>query len=222
MTTPWRASCAPRSMPRGSSRSIPAGRAWRRRPRRRRSTTGTTPTAEAEPAARAERVAAFVRAADGLETAGFCSTEGVEAAFANSAGQRAHRPLDERACSTGSPGPAARTERRGPHRRSSRDLDGAAAGEEATRAGPRRRRRHRPRARPLRGGPVARVRRRTSSLPGASTASTAAPSRRAARSPASARRSSTLPSRSPTTSPTRWRSASASTPRERRSAATSS
>ncbi len=45
-------------------------------------------TAAAEPAERAERVDAFVRAAGGLETAGFCSTEGVEVAFANSAGQR--------------------------------------------------------------------------------------------------------------------------------------
>ena len=45
-------------------------------------------TAEAPPAERAGRVGAFVAAADGLETAGFCSTEGVEIAFANSAGQR--------------------------------------------------------------------------------------------------------------------------------------
>jgi predicted Zn-dependent protease len=45
-------------------------------------------TAAAQPAERAERVGAFVRAADGLETAGFCSTEGLEVAFANSAGQR--------------------------------------------------------------------------------------------------------------------------------------
>jgi predicted Zn-dependent protease len=46
-------------------------------------------TAAAEPAERADRVGAFVASADGLETAGFCSTEGIEIAFANSAGQRA-------------------------------------------------------------------------------------------------------------------------------------
>ena len=45
-------------------------------------------TAEAPPVERAGRVGAFVAAAGGLETAGFCSTEGVEVAFANSAGQR--------------------------------------------------------------------------------------------------------------------------------------
>ena len=45
-------------------------------------------TATAEPDARASRVAAFVRAAGDLESAGYCSTEGVEMAFANSAGQR--------------------------------------------------------------------------------------------------------------------------------------
>jgi predicted Zn-dependent protease len=45
-------------------------------------------TADAPPVERAGRVGAFVAAADGLETAGFCSTEGVEVAFANSAGQR--------------------------------------------------------------------------------------------------------------------------------------
>jgi predicted Zn-dependent protease len=45
-------------------------------------------TASAEPAERARRVGAFVTAADNLETAGYCSTEGVRIAFANSAGQR--------------------------------------------------------------------------------------------------------------------------------------
>jgi predicted Zn-dependent protease len=45
-------------------------------------------TARAEPDARADRVGAFVHAADGLETAGFCSTTGGLVAFANSAGQR--------------------------------------------------------------------------------------------------------------------------------------
>ena len=46
-------------------------------------------TAAAEPDARAERVAEFVGAAGGLETAGYCSTEAGSVAFANSAGQRA-------------------------------------------------------------------------------------------------------------------------------------
>ncbi|GIF36563.1 TldD/PmbA family protein [Actinoplanes xinjiangensis] len=44
-------------------------------------------TARADPAERAERVGAFVRAAGGLETAGYCRTVYVSAAFANSAGQ---------------------------------------------------------------------------------------------------------------------------------------
>jgi predicted Zn-dependent protease len=89
-------------------------------------------TAAAEPAERAERVAAFVSTADGLETAGFCSTEGNDVAFANSAGQRASgrstmAQLDGIA-RTGSSDGAARAA-------SARlaDLDGAAAGSEATR-----------------------------------------------------------------------------------------
>jgi predicted Zn-dependent protease len=45
-------------------------------------------TADASPDERAARVGAFVAAADGLETAGFCSTAGIRTAFANSAGQR--------------------------------------------------------------------------------------------------------------------------------------
>ena len=45
-------------------------------------------TATASPDERAERVRAFVDAAGGLETAGFCSTTTVQLAFANSAGQR--------------------------------------------------------------------------------------------------------------------------------------
>ncbi|MDI6099665.1 metallopeptidase TldD-related protein [Actinoplanes sp. NEAU-A12] len=44
-------------------------------------------TARADPADRAERVRDFVRAAGGLETAGYCRTVYVSAAFANSAGQ---------------------------------------------------------------------------------------------------------------------------------------
>ena len=89
-------------------------------------------TAVAEPAERAERVAAFVRSADGLETAGFCSTEGIEVAFANSAGQRATgrstTAMLDGIARTGSSDGAARAA-------SARlaDLDGAAAGAEATR-----------------------------------------------------------------------------------------
>lgn len=45
-------------------------------------------TAAATPDERAERVRAFVDAAGGLETAGFCSTLAVRLGFANSAGQR--------------------------------------------------------------------------------------------------------------------------------------
>jgi predicted Zn-dependent protease len=45
-------------------------------------------TAAASPDERARRVRAFVDAAGGLETAGFCSTTTVQLAFANTAGQR--------------------------------------------------------------------------------------------------------------------------------------
>jgi predicted Zn-dependent protease len=45
-------------------------------------------TAGAEPGERAKRVGAFVDAADGLETAGYCSTTAGHVAFANTAGQR--------------------------------------------------------------------------------------------------------------------------------------
>jgi predicted Zn-dependent protease len=89
-------------------------------------------TAVAEPAERAERVAAFVRSADGLETAGFCSTEGIEVAFANSAGQRSTgrstTAMLDGIARTGSSDGAARAA-------SARlaDLDGAAAGAEAAR-----------------------------------------------------------------------------------------
>jgi predicted Zn-dependent protease len=89
-------------------------------------------TAAAEPTVRAERVAAFVGAADGLETAGFCSSAGNEVAFANSAGQRATgrstTALLDGIARTGTSDGAARAA-------SARiaDLDGAAAGSEATR-----------------------------------------------------------------------------------------
>ena len=89
-------------------------------------------TADAEPSARAERVGAFVRAADGLETAGFCSTEGLHVAFANSAGQR----LTGRTTSAQLDGIARTRTSDGSDRAASvrlADLDGAAAGTEANR-----------------------------------------------------------------------------------------
>lgn len=89
-------------------------------------------TADAEPAARAERVGAFVAAAEGLETAGFCSTEGIHTAFANSAGQRA----TGRATTAMLDGIARTGSADGSARAASvrlADLDGAEAGREATR-----------------------------------------------------------------------------------------
>jgi predicted Zn-dependent protease len=88
-------------------------------------------TADASPDARAERVADFVSAAGGLETAGYCSTEGVEIAFANSAGQRLSgrttvAALDGIARTGTSDG----SDRAGSVRLS--DLDGRAAGALAT------------------------------------------------------------------------------------------
>lgn len=87
-------------------------------------------TASADPASRAERVGAFVKAADGLETAGFCSTEGLHVAFANSAGQR----LTGRTSSAQLDGIARTGSSDGSGRASSRrlaDLDGEAVGRTA-------------------------------------------------------------------------------------------
>ncbi|MDQ2674439.1 MAG: TldD/PmbA family protein [Chloroflexota bacterium] len=89
-------------------------------------------TASAEPGARADRVGAFVSAADGLETAGFCSTEGIHVAFANSAGQR----LTGRSTMAMLDGIARTGTSDGSDRAASvrlADLDGAAAGREAAR-----------------------------------------------------------------------------------------
>ena len=89
-------------------------------------------TADADPAERADRVAAFVAAAGGLETAGFCSTEGVSTAFANSAGQR----LTGRATSAALDGIARTGSSDGSARAASRrlsDLDGDHLGRDATR-----------------------------------------------------------------------------------------
>ncbi|MCA1587489.1 MAG: TldD/PmbA family protein [Chloroflexi bacterium] len=89
-------------------------------------------TASADPDARAERVGAFVSAADRLETAGFCSTEAVTVAFANSAGQR----LAGRTTTAVLDGIARTPTSDGSARAASvriSDLDGAAVGDEATR-----------------------------------------------------------------------------------------
>jgi predicted Zn-dependent protease len=89
-------------------------------------------TADADPAERAERVGAFVSAGDGLQTAGFCSTEGVATAFANSAGQR----LAGRSTSAALDGIARTGTSDGSARVASvrlADLDGAQLGREAAR-----------------------------------------------------------------------------------------
>ena len=89
-------------------------------------------TAKAAPSARAERVGDFVTATEGLESAGFCSTDGTHVAFANSAGQRlagrSTTALLDGIARTGTSDGSARAA-------SARigDLDGAAAGSEARR-----------------------------------------------------------------------------------------
>jgi predicted Zn-dependent protease len=89
-------------------------------------------TAADDPAERARRIRAFVDAADGLETAGFCSTAATAVAFANSAGQR----LVGRRTTANVDGIARTTTADGSgHHASVRlaDLDGAAVGAEAAR-----------------------------------------------------------------------------------------
>ena len=89
-------------------------------------------SAQAEPDARASRVGAFVNAADGLETAGFCSTSGEVVAFANSNGQR----LSGRTSAAIIDGIARTATSDGSGRAASvrvADLDGGVVGEEATR-----------------------------------------------------------------------------------------
>ena len=89
-------------------------------------------TADADPGQRAERIADFVAAAEGLETAGFCSTDGVHTAFANSVGQR----LTGRATSAQLDGITRTGGADGSARAASArlaDLDGSVAGAEATR-----------------------------------------------------------------------------------------
>jgi len=87
-------------------------------------------TAAAAPGDRAHRVADFVRAAGGLEAAGYCSTESVVLAFANSAGQAAVG----RATSADMDGIARTATSDGAARAASvrlADLDGGALGERA-------------------------------------------------------------------------------------------
>jgi predicted Zn-dependent protease len=89
-------------------------------------------TADAPPAERANRVGAFVTAADGLETAGFCSTEGLQIAFANSAGQRhTGRTSSAQLDGIARTGTSDGSERAASVRLA--DLDGASVGAEATR-----------------------------------------------------------------------------------------
>jgi predicted Zn-dependent protease len=85
---------------------------------------------QASPADRAARVRDFVRAAGGLETAGYCRTSSVSAAFANSAGQSvegrtAEAAMDGIARTGGADGVARRAVGR------LADLDGAALGAQA-------------------------------------------------------------------------------------------
>ena len=75
-------------------------------------------TAGTGPEERAERVRAFVDAAGGLETAGYCSTSSTRAAFANSAGQSlagayTEAGMDGIARAGGAPGARPRTASRG-------------------------------------------------------------------------------------------------------------
>ena len=89
-------------------------------------------TAQAEPRERAERVGAFVSAGQGLDTAGFCSTNGEAVAFANSAGQH----LSGRASVASLDGIARTATSDGSGRAASvrlADLDGSVVGAEATR-----------------------------------------------------------------------------------------
>ncbi|HEX2221796.1 MAG TPA: metallopeptidase TldD-related protein, partial [Candidatus Limnocylindria bacterium] len=89
-------------------------------------------TAGASPDERAARVRGFVDAAEGLEAAGFCSTDGVTAAYANTAGQRlagraSSAVVDGIARTPGSDGSARAASAR------LSDLDGRWAGTEAAR-----------------------------------------------------------------------------------------
>ncbi len=94
-------------------------------------------TADATDAERAALVGAFVEAAGGLETAGFCSTWGTATAFANTAGQQAAGSVTAATIDgiarapSGEPAPADGSGRASSTRL--RSLDGAAAGLHAAR-----------------------------------------------------------------------------------------
>ncbi len=94
-------------------------------------------TADATAADRAALVAAFVDAARGLETAGYCATRGVATAFANTAGQQAAGSVTSATVDgisrapTGGPAPADGSGRASAVRLA--DLDGAAAGRHLSR-----------------------------------------------------------------------------------------
>ena len=219
MTTPSHASSAP---PLDAARLQPVDPGWPglappadgacRRP------LGRCHGADAEPAQRAERVADFVARGGWPRDGRILLDRGGRHRLRQLGRPAARRSRDDALSSTGSREPGAPMARRGPRRPGSRiSMERPPAPRRpGARATPPTPPTSSPAATRSSCRPSCVVER--ARLPGASTASTAAPSRRAARSRASARRSSTLPSRSPTTSPTRWRSASASTPRAHRSA----
>ena len=221
MTTRCRASSAPRSTPRGSSRSIPAGRALRRRPTVPPIDHWDDATAAAEPASRAERVAGVRSHRRRPGDRGLLLDRGHRGRVRELGRPARHRTLDEG---------GARRHR--PHRHLGRSGTGGVSATRRPRRGDRRQRshppgprcggRHRPRAGHLRGRPLALVRRQRPRLP--RHLRLQRPRRRGGPlvRPRSARGSSTRPSTLPTTSRTRTPSASASTPRARRSGVWSS
>jgi predicted Zn-dependent protease len=91
-------------------------------------------TVDSTPAARADRVKAFVATAEGLATAGYCSTTHVESAFANSAGQQVESAYTEAAFDGVARATAGSTPADGVARKASSrldDIDGAALGARA-------------------------------------------------------------------------------------------
>ena len=179
------------------------------------------PTAEAEPAERAERVAAFVARGGWPRDRRLLLDRGRRGRVRQLRRSARRRPLDDRSARRDRPDRelgrigAGRVGAARRSRRSGRRRGGHAPGT-------RRRRRHRPRARRVRGRPVASVRRQRPRVPGHLRLQRPRRRRGPFLRPPRRSRSSTPPSRSPTTPPTRWRWASASTRREHRSAATSS
>ncbi len=201
--------------------SIPVGPASRHRPRRRRSTIGTTrrprPSRVLVPSASRPSCARRMALRPPASARPRASRSRSPTPPA-SAPPGARRPR----CSTGSPGPGAPTERREPRRRSSPISMGPLVGEEATRLA-----RDAADAADLepgdvRGRPLARVRRQRPRLsrhlrlqwPRRRRGPLLRPPRRSAVRPCHLAR--------PTTSRTRWRLALASTQKGPRSGATSS